>query len=99
VLESIKGTLGQHLVDQLHEKMEEIYDIDGHEAMKIWWTPSHEGIKENERADEEAKKAAKGDTSPDEQLPLGCRGKLKMSQSVARQTTPKKLSSMPPNNS
>jgi len=90
-LENIKGTPGQHLVDLLHEKIEEIHGIHGHEALEIWWTPSHEGIKENERADEEAKNVARGDTSPDEQLPLGCKGRLKMSRSVARQYHSKKF--------
>src|SRR5882724_10554572 len=84
-LESTKGSLGQHLVDQLQEKIEEIYNKHGHETLEIWWTPRHEGIKENERADEEAKKAAKGDMSPDNQLLPGCRGEIKTSQSVARQ--------------
>src|SRR5882724_10858307 len=65
--------------------MEEIYAKHGKEALEIWWTPRHEGIKENKRADEEAKKAAKGDTCPDSQLPPGCRGEIKTSRSAARQ--------------
>jgi len=65
--------------------MEEIYNKHSHDTLEIWWTPGHEGIMENERADEEAKKAAKGDTSPDDQLPPGCRDEIKTSQSAARQ--------------
>src|SRR5882724_6382803 len=65
--------------------MEEIYNKHGHDTLEIWWTPGHEGIMENERADEEAKKAAKGDTSPDDQLPSGCRDEIKTSRSAARQ--------------
>src|SRR5882724_13110057 len=38
-LENIKGTPGQHLVDQLHEKIEEVHDIHRHEALEIWWNP------------------------------------------------------------
>jgi len=60
-------------------------------VLEIWWTPGHEGIKENMRADEEAKNAARGNTSPDEQLPSGCKGRLKMSRSVARQYHLKKV--------
>ena len=80
-----KGSLGQHLVDQPHEKIEEIQDKDGDEALEIWWTPGNKGIRENERADEKGKKAARGNTSTDDQLPHGCRGKIKMSRSAARQ--------------
>jgi len=55
-LESTKGSPGQHLVHRLQEKVEEIYDKHTHDTLEIWWTPGHEGIKENERADEEAYK-------------------------------------------
>lgn len=40
----------------------------------------------NERADEEVKKAAKGDSSPDEQLPIQCRGTLPISKAAAQQS-------------
>jgi len=73
-LEHLKGTPGQHLVDQLHKRMEEIHNRHG-----------HEGIKGKKRADKEAKKAARGNTSPDDQLPIGLRGRIKTSRSVARQ--------------
>jgi len=55
-LESSKGALGQHLVNWLHEKIEEIHDKHRDEALEIWWTPGHEEIRENQRADEETKK-------------------------------------------
>jgi len=86
-----KGSLGQHLVDQPHEKIEEIQDKDGDEALEIWWTPGNKGIRENERADEKGKKAARGNTSTDDQLPHGCRGKIKMSRSAARQNYSRKI--------
>jgi len=85
VLENTRGSLGQHLVDQLQEKIEEIYTKHGQEALEIWCTPRHKGIEENERADKEAKKAAKGDMCPDTQLPPGCRGEIKTSHSMGRQ--------------
>ena len=85
ILESSNGSLGQHLVDQLHEKIEEIHDKHSDEALEIWWTPGHKGIRGKERADAEAKKVARGDTIPDNQLPHGCRGKLKTSRSTVRQ--------------
>jgi len=90
-LEYTKGAPGQHLVDQLQDKIEEIHGKHRDEALEIWWTPGHEGIRENERADEEAKKAARGDSSPDDQLPLACRGQFKTSRSTARQTHTRKV--------
>jgi len=56
--------LGQHLVDRFHKQVE---------VAKLWhmgmevtlrWTLGHVGIAENEWADEEAKRAARGDSSP-----------------------------------
>jgi len=87
----MKGALGQHLVDQLQDKIEELHGKHRDKALEIWWTPGHEGIRENERADEEAKKAARGDSSPDDQLPLACRGQFKTSRSAARQTHAQKV--------
>jgi len=86
-----KGALGQHLVDQLKNKIEEVHSKHGDEALEIWWTPRHEGIKENERVDKEAKRAPRGNSSPDDQLPCTHRGKIKTSRSMVRQTYAKKL--------
>ena len=56
----------------------------------IRWTPGHEGIPGNERADEEAKQVAKGKSSDKRMLPRGCREDLLQSRSAARQTHVKK---------
>lgn len=51
------------------------------------WTPGHEGIRGNELADEERKKAAQGETSLSIELPPILRGKpLPISISATRQT-------------
>jgi len=44
----------------------QIHEMD---HIKIHWTPGHTGIPDNELADEEAKKAAAGDSSLPHQLP------------------------------
>jgi len=94
----MKGASGQHLVDQLQNKIEEVHSKHRDEALEIWWTPRHEGIKENERADKAAKRAARGNSSPDDQLPCTHRGKIKSSRSAARQTYTKKLKTKLPSN-
>ena len=47
-------------------------------------TPGHEGIEGNERADEEAKRAAKGLSSPTSELPQVLRRRLPASASSLR---------------
>src|SRR5882724_1543678 len=56
----------------------------------IRWTLGHEGILGNERANEEAKLAAKGESSDKRLLPRGCREDLFQSRSAARQIHAKK---------
>ena len=48
----------------------------------------HEGISGNERADREAKRAARGDPTKERDEPLACRGKMpSASQQSCRDTT------------
>jgi len=51
----------------------------------IRWIPGHEGIYENERADEQAKRVAEGDSSLAHLLPRSCRGHIPIRSSVACQ--------------
>jgi len=56
------------------------------------WTPGHEGIDGNERADEEAKRAAKGEPSATKDLPSFLRRKpLPISISATRQLLKKEM--------
>ncbi|KAG1765679.1 hypothetical protein EDD22DRAFT_738844, partial [Suillus occidentalis] len=50
---------GHHLVDTFHDDLK----------LVIRWSPGHKGIPGNEAADEEAKKAASGDSSNTHELP------------------------------
>ena len=55
--------------------------------VKLIWTPAHEGIQGNERADEEAKEVAETGSSPRRRLPTFLRRKsLPLSISATRQT-------------
>jgi len=87
----MKGAPGQHLLNQLQDKIEEVHGKHREEALEIWWNPGHKEIRENERADKEAKQVARGDSSPDGQLPHACRGKIKTSRSAVRQTYTRKV--------
>jgi ribonuclease HI len=55
------------------------------------WIPGHEAIEGNERADEEAKKAAKGDTSHKWEIPIECRGIMPTSRAAEVQRHNAKL--------
>jgi len=74
---------GHHLVDGVHEWIQAA--LCKHRGLKVElrWILGHMGVQENEWADEEAKKAAKGDSSDGMQLPMACMGALLDSRLVA----------------
>jgi len=54
--------------------------------LTLRWVPGHEGVAGNERADREAKRAARALSSPEDDLPACLRDPLPISVSKVRQT-------------
>ncbi|KAJ7138918.1 hypothetical protein C8R46DRAFT_816412, partial [Mycena filopes] len=54
-------------------------------VVTVRWAPGHVGIPGNERADEEARKAAQIGSSPERDIPTVFRGVLPWSKSAIRQ--------------
>ena len=82
---------GQYLVLdylKLTETMTDGTDIPnpiGTPKFALKWIAAHEGVTGNERVDEEAKRAAQGESSPDEELPPILRKRLPVSASALKQ--------------
>lgn len=74
-----------YLVDQLLQAIDKLKRRHPGIDFTMRWVPGHRGIEGNERADEEAKKAARGDSSLVEDLPGWLREKLPISVSKLRQ--------------
>jgi hypothetical protein len=73
---------GQYLVNVIHRQIEGVVEQQAGARVVMRWVPGHEGIEGNERADEEAKKAAKGNASHEWEIPIECRGVLPISRAA-----------------
>ena len=84
---------GQHLAREILRIANRIQKRKGKRRCKITirWTAGHEGIKGNEKADEEAKKAAKGSSSDKLALPMYLRRPLLINPSALKQSQAAKL--------
>jgi ribonuclease HI len=76
-----------YLTDEMHNLFEAATRRGpANRRIKMTWTPGHVGINGNERADEEAKKAAGGEHSAASNLPLLLRKPLPISRSATRKS-------------
>jgi ribonuclease HI len=73
---------GQYLVNAIHRQIQGVVEMQAGTRVAMRCVPGHEGIEGNERADEEAKKAAKGDTSHEWEIPIECREVLPISRAA-----------------
>lgn len=62
-LDSINAKPGHYLFDQVHRDVEELKEVHENVELHVAWIPGHEGVKGNEAADWEAKKAAQGNSN------------------------------------
>jgi ribonuclease HI len=60
---------GQYLIKTLLQQAEQVSRDEHREKVQVKWISSHRGVAGNERADEEAKRAAQGESSPPHLLP------------------------------
>ena len=89
--QSIKPTPGHYLLDILHNKVTRSKKKFCSINITIHWIPSHLDVEGNEEADEQAKHAANGDTSPIHRLPTELQIALPDSISTIKQATIKAI--------
>ena len=70
---------GRYLTDLFHKRVRDLHRLTPGLKLTLRWTPGHEGIEGKERADEEAKLAAKGQTGPAAELTRELKRKLQAS--------------------
>jgi hypothetical protein len=60
---------GKYILDEIHKEIDKAAATNGGDRIRFRWIPGHQGVKGNEEADMEAKKAAEGETSLGGDLP------------------------------
>jgi ribonuclease HI len=64
---------GKYLVYALHGQIEGVTVTQRGARVIMKWTPAHKGTKGNERADEEAKRAARGEINEERFILIECK--------------------------
>ena len=77
---------GCYLADTFHRALTRLLSVHPGTRVTLRWVFGHKGVKRNERADEEAKAAAGGESSPAATLPKELRRPLPTSASQLRQS-------------
>jgi len=85
------NTLGHYLADYTLNQLEAIQDRHSGIKLTLAWMLGHTGIEGNECVDEEAKKVAHGESSPQRQLPKMCGKELLFSRSATHQHNAKTI--------
>ena len=82
------STPSHYIAKDILRTAQQIKKLRGHKSyvLMLRWTAGHVGIDGNELIDEEAKKAAKGQSSPPSSLPCLLRQKLKISTAALKQS-------------
>jgi hypothetical protein len=70
----------QYLINALHRQIQGVTERRPGTRIVMRWVPGHEGVEGNERADEKAKRAARGESSEDRLIPIECSGNMPKSK-------------------
>ncbi|KAF8499396.1 hypothetical protein JB92DRAFT_3124897 [Gautieria morchelliformis] len=85
------GPPGKYLINASHRKIQGVVEKQAGAKVVMRWVPGHEGVKGNKRADEGAKKAVRGETSQEWEIPIECQGTLPISRAAEFQRHNMKL--------
>jgi len=91
VTSNIRPGPSHHIWDTFHQQLNATLCAHSGLDLLVCWMPGHVDIVGNERADEEAKKAAENGSSPKNRLPWPLQKPLPKSKSAVRQTYHRKL--------
>ena len=81
----------RHIVEMIHALHRRLMAKHSRARVTIHWIPSHSDVCGNEKADAHAKRAAKGDVSPPDNLPACLRKALPISKAAVRRMFRKRL--------
>ena len=81
----------RHIIDMVHAQRHRVMKKHTRARVTIRWVPGHSDVRGNERVDEHAKRAAKGDMTPPGKLPTCLKKALPISKAAKGRLFKKKL--------